>query len=107
MHFIPVLYKFSGLALSCIRFAYCFTCYYLTALLVLHRRVERSYDLREENCALSLAKCKPMHRLERNIYSLGRTVRGGKWHAREKPWWKGGHSSPLKFSYIPPSHCLS
>lgn len=48
-------------------FCYCFTCYYLTAQLVLPGRVERSYDFREENCALSLAKCKPTHRLERNI----------------------------------------
>lgn len=67
MRFIPVLYIFSGLALSCIRFATVITRYYLTARLVLPGRVERSYDFREENCALSLAKCKPTYRLERNI----------------------------------------
>uniref|UniRef100_A0A4D5RWC3 Uncharacterized protein n=1 Tax=Ixodes scapularis TaxID=6945 RepID=A0A4D5RWC3_IXOSC len=48
-------------------FCYCFTRYYLTAQLVLPEHVERSHDLGKENCSLSLAKCKLMHRLERNI----------------------------------------
>lgn len=80
-------------------FCYCFTHYYLTARLVLPEHVERSHDLRKENCALSLAKCKLMHRLERNIdTALAGQCKGKNGTHGKKPWWKEGHSSPLQFS---------